>query len=249
MNFVYMSEPLQKAQPWQILEGKSIVLFYLPNAGNDIAGVQHKLQILEWSLQASCRALQVDALWFKVHVFLFSDAASHSAALEWEEPYKGGSAQIHSITLVDGLTSEHLECLTVHEFAHVVTMNIFGCDIPGFLMEGIAVYAQNAVPETAFVNSGDEPLSITMEESLGALMETIEFDYSHAGAFIGFLVERNGGNLYEVKALCRIIEALHWMPNSIRVDRTIRAIYDLSLEEVEAEWRQVNRNKLTTTAR
>lgn len=240
MDLVYMSEPLQKALPWLTYEGEGSVLFYLPGEANTLSTVQRKAALFDWALRENYRILHVEPLWFKVHVFLFPDAASLAEAMEWDEPMEGGAAQIHSITLTDHPVPEELHCLAVHELAHVLTLNLFGWDLPGFLTEGLAVYAQNAVPETAFVNLGVgwDALAISMEEPLGALMETPEFNYGHAGAYIGYLVTPDTDNLDKLKALCRVIENLHWLPHSTRFARAIRAVYDVALEELEAAGRQ-----------
>jgi len=250
MSFEYMSWPLQKAQPWQTHEGEGIVLFYLPSAFNDPVTVQRKADLFDWALRENCRILRVDPLWFKVHVFLFADPVSMGEALE-AGPMEGGAAQLHSITVNDCSTPEGLRCHAVHELAHVVTMNLFAFALSGFLMEGIAVYVQNAVPETAFVNLGLgwEAPNITMEEPLALLLETDDFDYAHAGAFVTYLVEQDTEDLDYLKALCRISENLLWLSYGRRIERAVRAVYDMSLEELEACWRRAAMEPRDDTSR
>lgn len=251
---------LRRTHHWQVAEGRGVSVYYLPGRSNRPILLKRKIDAFDWALRQVYRVLQVQPLAFKVPIFLFRDPASLGKILGTGEPFDGGMTLIKTVLISDTrlLTVPELKCLAVHELTHVVGHyrlggNTLGIPTPAFFKEGLAVYTQNAVPETAFTTEGAPAPHITMKQPLRTIVEadSREFDYSHAGAFIGYLAMLDGGEADRLKAFLNAIST--WQvgdkpggPGShtqlVRVERACQSVYGMSLSELEAAWREESRS-------
>ena len=238
---------IASAQNWHRAEGSGVVLHYLPEE-NPPDVITDKVERFNWALCQNYALFQVEPLDFKVRIYLFPDAAAHGQALGQGGPEEGAQALYHGASMVNstwedsGAEEWGLKYLAVHEQAHVVhwkqMYGLYYPLMPNLFSEGGAVWAQNQVPDTAFATCGGDAPAITEERSLRTLLEEgWGFDYSHVGAFYGYMIARPQGGMDNMKAFMRRLSQTLDQDDAVRVDTALRAIYGLSLEEIEAEWR------------
>ena len=238
---------IASAQCWREAEADGVILHYLPDR-NPPDVISDKADRFDKALRQNLALFQVEPLSFKVRIYLFPDAVAHGEALGESGPAGFAQALYHGASMVDSTWEDQgpeqwgLKYLAVHEQAHVVHwQGLYGLyypRMPTLFSEGGAVWAQNQVAETAFVSFGADAPGITDDRSIRTLLaEGWGFDYDHAGAYYGYLLDRVGGGMDAMKAFMRRLSLAPGEHDDERVDAAMQAVYGLSLEEMELEWR------------
>ena len=143
-------------------------------------------------------ALMRTQIGFPVKIFLYQSASEMQPAIV---PTGGRGVQIlgevvYSDTAMVSADNQALD-ITRHEIAHIVTREATRgpFEIPGWLNEGISVYAQrNPLPahEASLEAAIDRDTVLTMPElnssSTGSVAETVGLYYGQSGSIVAFLI-------------------------------------------------------------
>ena len=176
-----------------------------------------------------------------IKAFVYESAADVQGAILFAQQWAGGLAfgadNALLITVDPAAFDLHLPGVT-HELAHLlvaeVTFNCFG-DLPTWVDEGLAVYAEGALP-SGQRRALDDAIAQDALISLRSLNSS--FPASHTGATLSY------AQSYSIIAY--LLDAYDWgkMQQLLAVfaegaayEDAIRRVYNLNLDQLETEWR------------
>lgn len=235
--------PLEAAYRWQRVEGQRIILYY--PKGKSRETIAKTVQMCDRAMDQVCKVLQVKGLDFKVGVFWFPNDKLLKRIVPSNVHGERSHAHYQSVSTSQD-TWEGFRADVPHELAHVVirhriASNINACAL---LNEGLATFVQNAVLEAPWHSP-----QVTTYIPLRTLArrdvfydhkqaeEISGYTYSHACAFVRYLVKRYG--LTKFKRLCEKATGNFWGTGDVSETfaQAIEDVYGIPLVRMEWEWR------------
>ena len=184
-------------------------------------------------------ALHATQLGFPVKIFLYETAEEMQPAIA---PGGGRGVQIlgevvYSDTAMVSADNQALD-ITRHEIAHIVTREATNgpFEVPGWLNEGISVYAQRnplSNHAAALDLAIDRDTVLTMPElnssSTGSVAETVGLYYGQSGSIVSYLVRTYGAE--------KFAELLATFKSGSTIDDAFETVYGFDALGLENEWR------------
>ncbi len=176
-----------------------------------------------------------------VNLYIYGDTADMRDAILYEPGWTGGVAYAdHSIVII-GIAEEHLEWgldTIVHELTHVLVGHFtFSClgDIPTWLNEGLAVYAEgelDSYSQAQFDDALAKDELFTIRSLSGGFSEDSDkahLSYTQSRQVVEFMVKSYGQE--KMNAL------LLTLSEGTTIDGALMKVYGFDLEGLEREWR------------
>ena len=177
-----------------------------------------------------------------IQVFVYESGADVRGAVLFAQAWTGGLAFVaHNIVLitVDPVNFDRDLTGVVHELAHLLveetTFNCFG-GLPTWLDEGLAVYAEGALPDyqrraldEAIAN--DDLISLrSLNSSFPAADTGATLSYAQSWSLVEYLITAHGWP--------KMQELLAVFAQGATYEGAIEQVYEIDLEGLEAAWRQ-----------
>lgn len=186
-----------------------------------------------------------------IKAFVYESAADVRGAILFAQEWAGGLAfgadNVLLITVDPASFDRHLPGVT-HELAHLlvaeVTFNCFG-DLPRWLDEGLAVYAEGAVP-AGQRRALDE--AVAQDELISLRSLNSSFPAGHTGAILSYAQSRSiVAYLLDTYGWDKMRDLLAVFAEGAAYEDAIRRVYNLNLDQLEAAWRASLPTTTTTT--
>lgn len=226
---------------WTPVEGERITIFY--HSGSR-SFAEKLAQIGDESLAATGQLLGTSVP-FPVRVFLYTDPEEMKPALQrrserFSELVTTGGTRVASDTVFVAKGFADTEDTLRHELAHIVTKvageGAFG-DLPAWLDEGVAVFAQGE-PGRGYQGAIEDAIDRDRVLSIHAIAVNaddpglVDLFYGQSWSLVTFLVEQHGQEKFA--ALFREFKS------GATPDEALRTAYGFDSAGLENEWRHAN---------
>jgi len=177
-----------------------------------------------------------------IHLYVYGDTREMQEAMLYEPSWTGGVAFPENNITIIGIHPANLEWgkrTIVHELTHLIVGQMtFSCgrNVPTWLDEGIAVYAEGGLDDWSEERFGEaiaanNLLSVRdLTSGFSSHPDTADLSYSQSYSLVSYLIEAHGP-----EQLLALFDALR-AGNS--VESGLRKSYGLGLEELEDSWRR-----------
>jgi hypothetical protein len=224
---------------WKSLSDGNLTLWYYSGSDSDLRFILQTavegLQRMEDLLGA-----KVD---FPVKVFRYASADDMQGASFYSKDQPAGIVTLGEVPFSDtALVSADYEPLDVlrHELAHIVVgQAVKGpfSDIPAWLNEGTAVYAQSRLLsgeqgalDQAIRSSDVLSVRSMTSSSLARSSANVSLFYAEAGSVVSFLVDTQGKEKY-----AQLFAALK---EGTTIDKALQAVYGFDQDGLDNAWRE-----------
>lgn len=225
---------------WQSLAGDKMDLFWY--RGGDSFG-QELLTAAEEALDRL--ATDVGAqLGENASIYIYASAQDLREALVYPQEWTGGVAYTEYGTIAIGISTDGLHWgkrTIAHELAHLVIHQVIysghGIQLPTWLDEGLAMYAEGELSAEMRRTLEDaihqeKLFSVkSLSGSFPALPEEAYLAYAQSYSLVEFLLEEQGG-----KAM--ILELLNAFKEGSDYVEALNQVYALTIEQLDDLWRQ-----------
>ncbi len=235
VSFVYEDSRFE----WQSLSEGNLTLWYYSGSDSDLRFI---LQTAVEGLQRIEDLLDTEVD-FPVKVFRYATAEDMQAASYRSKDEPTGIITLGEVPFVDtALVSADYEPVDVlrHELAHIVTRQAVKgpfSDMPAWLDEGTAVYAQSrllsggeAALEQAIRSNSVLSVRSMTSSSLTGSASNVSLFYAEAGAVVSFLVDTQGEEKF-----AQLFAALK---EGTTIDKALQAVYGFDQDGLENAWRE-----------
>lgn len=147
-------------------------------------------------------------------------------------------------------TASDVEKVIAHELSHLVVGKVvespLASDLPRWLDEGLAMYAEGELPARNLLAlrkalSEDELISVRSLSSYVGDPEKVDLFYAEAYSLIEFLLAEYGKE--------KMREFLAQFANGATQEEALEGVYGLSIDELDAKWRIYLRKKYSPSPR
>ncbi len=179
----------------------------------------------------------------KVQLILYPSAEAVRAALYYVPEWTGGVAYPeYGLTVLAAAPGQDawLAEVVPHELAHLVVgtlvFNCHGIELPVWLNEGLAVFAEGGPSRadqravTQALESSRLPPLRTLAGGFQADPDLATLSYAYSGEVVGYLVETYGP--------AQLDALLAAMRDGAQIDPALQATYGLDTDSLDAAWRQ-----------
>jgi hypothetical protein len=247
--------PMPAAHPWQRVEGRRVVL-YAPR-GKSLREIEEIARGSDETLVRIYQLLEVEALPFKVGVYLFPDGKLHRRIVDYADAEGTAYSHGRDVSMVYE-PWELLNSTMAHELGHVVVEHRIARNLRPFLGEGLATYVEYAEAEESDLDvlrrEGKTPLRDLVQSEVfwgdrtsAAGGEELWAHYLDAGSFMRHMIERHG--LTKMKRLCREWSRrtgpwwCFWTDESGAFAVAVQDVYGVSVDAIAAEWGKAERER------
>lgn len=178
-----------------------------------------------------------------VKIIVYPSSEALRAALIHVPDWIGGVALAAHNTIVAGIPPDAYtwaEEVLRHELGHLVvgaaTFNCLGRDVPAWLREGLAVYAEGplSAPDkelvTAALAGNSLPRLRSQADGFSSYSQATELAYAQSAAVVRYLLERFGAQ--------QMGSLLSAMQTGQSVDDALRTTYGFDTDGLDSAWRQ-----------
>jgi len=224
---------------WESLSEGNLTLWYYSGSDSDLRFIL-KTAVEGLQRMEDLLAAEVD---FPVKVFRYASAEDMRGASYYSKDEPSGIVTLGEVPFSDtALVSADYEPLEVlrHELAHIVIRQaVTGpfSDIPAWLNEGSAVYAQSRPlsGEQGALDQAirkDEVLSVRSmtSSSLARSSANVSLFYAEAGSVVSFLVETQGEEKYA--------ELFAALKEGSTIDKALQSVYGFDQDGLDNAWRE-----------
>ena len=220
--------------PWQSHTSENITFHWYAGGsdfGQRLAGaVEDKLDVLQLG-----RELEAP-----VQAFIYETSADVRAAVLFAQAWTGGLAFPSQNILLITVDPEEFENdlrIVAHEVAHLqvseVTFNCFG-DLPRWLDEGLAVYAEGGLPEFQRVALQD---AIDNRELISLRSLNSSFPASDTGATLSYALSYSLVNyMIDAYGWPKMQELLAVFSEGSTYEAAVQRVYGIDLDSLEDAW-------------
>jgi hypothetical protein len=182
-----------------------------------------------------------------IEVYVYGSTKALQGSLIYPQEWYGGVAFPQYGIVALGVSTAQLssgETTISHEMAHLVvrqaTMNGYGIELPTWLNEGLATYAEG---EQSFQSSGlASALSSAVKgrrlDSVQSLASSFPADtaaavlaYAESYSIVDFLLDHKGGRE-------NMLDLLGAIRAGSGYEEALQAVYGLSIDQLDSQWRQ-----------
>ena len=186
-------------------------------------------------------------------IYIYASSEDLRGALVYPQEWTGGVAFTEYGTIAIGISPNNLDWgrgAMAHELAHLVvhqiTFNGYGLTLPTWLDEGLAVYAEGelnhameSILKEAIVD--DNLLSVQILSSpFSADPDKAYLSYAQSYSLVEYLIGKPGGKADMSELLNAFRQGSGYM-------EALHQVYGLSVDELDAQWREYAAEKYLTT--
>ncbi len=223
---------------WQVLKTDAITVFWAE--GDSSFG-----NLMMYQSQQSLERLEKEAglsLPNEIKIYVYPSAEEIQSATLHMPDWTGGLAYPeHDTTLigVDPRNSAWASKIVPHELSHLVTgWRVFNCsggEMPTWLSEGLARFAEGKMPEKDItdlkkaINAGDVPGLKGLTSGFAASSDVSAYEYTYSGMVVSYLLEKFG--------VSKMDALLGKIKEGSQIDDALAAVYELDTVELDKLWR------------
>ena len=226
---------------WKEAQGSSFNLYWYKGDGHFaqqlIEAGEDALSLLEDDIGAKPERT--------IEVYVYGSTQDLQGSLIFPQEWTGGLAFTEYGIVALGISTEQLgwgEGAMAHEMAHLVvhqaTMNGYGIDLPTWLDEGLAMYAEGplshdlaAVLRSAAEQTGGLISVQSLSSSFPADSASATLAYAESYSLVDYLLEHKGGRE-------NMLDLLGAISDGSGYEEALQAVYGLSIAQLDSQWRQ-----------
>jgi hypothetical protein len=182
-----------------------------------------------------------------IEVYVYSSTRALQGSLIFPQEWVGAQAFTEYGIVVLGVSEEQLawgETTMAHETAHLVvsqaTTNGYGIELPTWLSEGLATYAEG---EESFESSGQASALRTAVkgrrlDSVQSLSSSFPADtagatlaYAESYSLVEYLLDHKGGK-------ANMLDLLGAIRDGSGYEEALQAVYGLGIDQLDSQWKQ-----------
>jgi hypothetical protein len=179
-----------------------------------------------------------------MEVYVYSSTEALQSSLIYPQKWTGGLAFTEYGIVALGIPTDELdrgERDMVHEMAHLVvheaTVNGYGIELPTWLSEGLATYAEGEIRSdmasalTSAVKRGQFDSVQSLSSSFPAQGASAVLAYAESYSLVDFLLDHKGGR-------ANMLDLLGAIRGGSGYEEAIQDVYGLSISQLDSQWRQ-----------
>ncbi len=229
---------VDSSQPWQSIERDNVIVNWY---AGDVAFAETILDEAVNSLDRSEASLGLPRP-DRVELFVYASATAVKDAILFVPEWTGGVAFPKYGVTVLGISPDNAEWaanIVPHELTHLVegmlTFNCRGVNLPTWLTEGLARYAegeadlQEVAQMEAALADGRLPSLSSLNSGFSAYSGSASLAYTQSGQVVGYLIESYGA--------AQMTQLLQTMQGGLEIDDALPAVYGFDTNGLDVAWR------------
>ncbi|MCU0493481.1 MAG: peptidase MA family metallohydrolase [Chloroflexaceae bacterium] len=176
-----------------------------------------------------------------IQLYIYGNTQEMQEAMLYEPSWAGGVAFVNNNITIIGIGPGYEEWgkrAIIHELTHLIVGQMtFSCgrNVPTWLDEGIAVYAEGGLDRRSQWTfqqaiASDSLLSLSaLTNGFSEHPEVADVSYSQSYSLVNFLIVNYGAN--------NLLALLGTLRDGMTVEQGIRQVYGVGLNELEDRWR------------
>jgi len=179
-----------------------------------------------------------------VEVYVYGSTAALQGSLIYPQEWTGGLAYTEYGIVALGISPDQLswgEGAMAHEMAHLVvhqaTMNGYGIELPTWLDEGLAMYAEGELSSdmasalSSAVKGGRLDSVQSLSSSFPAETAAATLAYAESYSLVKYLLDYKGGRE-------NMLDLLGAIRAGSGYEEALQDVYGLSIDQLDAQWKQ-----------